>query len=112
MRNLTLRLAASVAMLAAMSASALGAEIVVGVAAELTGLNANVGTQTARGISVGVEWLNANYDMNGNTIKLVVEDNATDKAQSMTLLNRFALRDNAHLVVGTSSSILALSIAP
>src|SRR5690606_29038817 len=74
--------------------------------------NANVGTQTARGIEVGVEWLNANHDMNGNTIRLMIEDNATDKAQSMTLLNKFALRDNVHVVVGTSSSILALSIAP
>lgn len=111
MRKLKLGLAASVAMFA-LSASATAEEILVGVAAELTGLNANVGTQTARGIEVGVEWLNANFDMNGDTIKLMVEDNATDKAQSMTLLNKFALRDNVDIVVGTSSSILALSIAP
>ena len=112
MRKLTLGLAASAAMMLALNASANAAEILVGVAAELTGLNANVGTQTARGIEVGVEWANANFDMNGDTIKLMVEDNATDKAQSMTLLNKFALRDNADIVVGTSSSILALSIAP
>lgn len=112
MTRLKLGLAASAAMLAALATGAQAAEILVGVAAELTGLNANVGTQTARGIEVGVEWANANFDMNGDTIKLMVEDNATDKAQSMTLLNKFALRDNAQIVVGTSSSILALSIAP
>lgn len=112
MTRLKLGLVASTAMFAALVASADAAEILVGVAAELTGLNANVGTQTARGIEVGVEWANANFDMNGDTIKLVVEDNATDKAQSMTLLNTFAVRDGAQIVVGTSSSILALSIAP
>ncbi|WP_173933979.1 ABC transporter substrate-binding protein [Chelativorans sp. Marseille-P2723] len=112
MRKLTLGLAASATLIASSSMSVHAAEILVGVAAELTGLNANVGTQTARGIEVGVEWLNANHDMNGNTIRLMIEDNATDKAQSMTLLNKFALRDNVHVVVGTSSSILALSIAP
>src|SRR5690606_32309521 len=112
MKKVQLGLTLSVA-LAAFSAGSAGAgEVVVGVAAELTGLNANVGTQTAHGIEIGVDWLNANYDMAGNKIRLMIEDNATDKTQSMTLLNKFALRDNAHVVVGTSSSILALSIAP
>lgn len=111
MKKLKLGLAASVAIFA-LTGAATAAEILVGVAAELTGLNANVGTQTARGVEVGVDWLNANFDMNGDKIKLMVEDNATDKAQSMTLLNKFALRDNVDIVVGTSSSILALSIAP
>jgi len=111
-RKLNFGIAASAAMIAAFTAGANAADIAVGVAAELTGLNANVGTQTARGIEVGVEWINANLDMNGDKIKLTVEDNATDKAQSMTLLNKFALSDNVHIVVGTSSSILALSIAP
>ncbi len=107
-----LGLAASAAMYLALAANANAADVLVGAIAELTGLNANVGTQTARGLEVGAAWLNENYDMNGNTINLVIEDNATDKGQALTLLNRFALRDNADIVVGTSSSILALSIAP
>jgi len=110
--NRKLGLAASVAMLMSLTSGAGAAEILVGAIAELTGLNANVGTQTARGIEVGAEWLNQQNDMNGDTIKLMVEDNATDKGQALTLLNKFALRDNVQVVIGTSSSILALSIAP
>lgn len=112
MKHRTIGFAASVAMLFAFGACANAAEILVGVAAELTGLNANVGTQTARGIEIGADYINAKNDMNGDTVKIVVEDNATDKGQSLTLLNKFALNDNAQIVIGTSSTILALSIAP
>lgn len=88
------------------------AEIVIGVSAEMSGWNATIGTQTLRGAQVAADLINASGQLGADKLKLVVEDNASDKGQSLTLLNRFALRDNAAVVLGTSSTVLALAIAP
>jgi len=111
-RTAKFRAAAFAAVLLAMTTTAGAAEVVVGAIAELTGSAADFGTNTARGLQVGAEWLNARKDMSGNTVKLIVEDDGTDKGQALTLLNKFALRDNAAVIVGTSSSALSASIAP
>jgi branched-chain amino acid transport system substrate-binding protein len=110
-KNAPFRIAAS-ALLLTLAAQATAAEVVVGAIAELTGAAADFGKSTARGLQVGAEWLNARKDLGGNTIKLLVEDDATDKGQALTLLNKFALRDQVAVVVGTSSSVLSASIAP
>lgn len=96
----------------ALCSHANAAEVTVGMVAELTGLNADIGIANARGVEVGVEYVNANSDMGGNKIRLLIEDDGTDKGQALTLLNKFALQDNADLIIGTTSSVLGASIAP
>lgn len=91
---------------------AAAAEIVIGGIAELTGSNASVGNSVARGSQIGAEWLNSRGEIGGHKVKLLVEDDGTNKAQALTLFNKFALRDNVSVVLGTSSSILAATVAP
>lgn len=88
------------------------AEVLVGAISELTGAAADYGKSTTRGLQLGAEWLNSTADMAGNKIKLLVEDDATDKGQALSLLNTFAVRDQAAIIIGTSSSALAAAIAP
>lgn len=107
-----LRAVATAAVMLALSVSAHAAEVVVGAALELTGAAADFGKSTARGVQVAVDYLNSRNAMGGHKIKLLLEDDATDKGQALTLLNKFALRDNVSVVIGTSSSVLATAIAP
>ena len=111
-KGLLCNVIAASAMLCILDGSARAAEVTVGLIGELTGAIADYGKQVARGSQLAAEWLNAQGNMSGNTIKLLVEDDGSDKAQALTLLNRFALRDNASVVIGPSASPLSLAIAP
>ncbi len=104
--------AASVMAMLAEADAARAKDILIGNIAELTGSAADIGKSHSQGITIGAEWINANLDMNGNKVKIVTQDDGTDKGQALTLLNKFALEDKAALVIGTASSILAASIGP
>jgi branched-chain amino acid transport system substrate-binding protein len=108
----TLRITALAAILSTAGWAAQAAEMVVGFIAELTGPIADYGKNVARGIQLGAEFLNASKDLNGHTIKLLTEDDGSDKGQALTLLEKFILRDKADVVIGTSSSVFAAAIAP
>lgn len=103
---------ASVFALLGQSAAAYSAEVLVGNIGELSGAAADIGRSHRQGIELGAEWVNANLDMAGNTVKVISEDDATDKGQALTLLNKFALDNKASIVIGTASSVLGASIAP
>ncbi len=45
-------------------------------------------------------------------LKLMIEDTGSDKGQAITLVNRFALRDKALLVLGPSSSVEGIAVGP
>jgi branched-chain amino acid transport system substrate-binding protein len=104
--------AAALALLVCHASSASAADIVIGVIGELSGWNATIGTQNVRGAQVAADRINESGMLGADKLKLIVEDNASDKGQSLTLLNRMALRDNAAVILGTSSTVLALAIAP
>lgn len=92
--------------------SAQAQDVPVGVGMALTGNYAFAGVPVTNGIRVAAEEINANNFLGGRKIKLIVEDNASDKNQIITLVNRFATLDNAVAVLGPLSSLEALAAAP
>lgn len=84
----------------------------VGVIMELTGSNALIGTQISKGVQLATDEINGSGYLGANTIKLILDDNASDKGQALTLLNRQALRDNVVVVLGPSLTPVMAAIAP
>ena len=84
------------------------------VAAELalTGTYAWVGVPSHEGLLVGLDEVNASGMLGAGKIKLVVEDTGSEKAQAITLINRFQARENVLMVLGPSSSSEGVAIAP
>jgi branched-chain amino acid transport system substrate-binding protein len=91
--------------------AALAEDIVVGAELALTGTYAWVGVPSHEGMQVGLEEVNA-ANAAGAKIKLIVEDTGSEKAQAITLINRFQARDKALIVLGPSSSSEGVAIAP
>lgn len=87
-------------------------DIVVGAPLALTGPYAWVGVPSREGIEVALEEVNRTQALGANQLKLVIEDTGSDKGQAITLVNRFALRDKALLVLGPSSSVEGIAVAP
>jgi branched-chain amino acid transport system substrate-binding protein len=97
----------------AASAPAVAADYVIAAGKGLTGALAFVGVPELNGIKLAVDDLNAqNYLGAGNKIVLTSGDDANDRGQAMTLLNRAAKLDKALMFLGTANSSLAIAIAP
>jgi branched-chain amino acid transport system substrate-binding protein len=105
-------LVAVLALAGAAAAPASAAEIIVGAQLALTGPYAWVGVPARDAILLGLDEVHASGMLGGHTIRLVVEDTASEKTQSITLVNRFALRDKALMIIGPSSSAEGVAIAP
>jgi branched-chain amino acid transport system substrate-binding protein len=110
--NIVEKAAGVVAIAVALTASAQAQEVPVGVGMALTGNYAFAGVPVTNGVRVAAEEINATNFLNGRKIKLIVQDNASDKNQIITLINRFATVDNAVAVIGPLSSLEALAAAP
>jgi len=84
------------------------------VAAELalTGTYAWVGVPSHEGLLVGLDEVNSSGMLGAGKIKLVIEDTGSEKAQAITLINRFNARENVLMVLGPSSSSEGVAIAP
>lgn len=95
----------------ATSTSAQQREYLVGAALALTGPYAWVGVPSREGMDIAIEEVNQSGLLPGK-MKVVIEDTASDKTQGLTLLSRFAKRDNALLVIGPSSSVEGVALAP
>lgn len=88
------------------------AEVIVGAQLALTGPYAWVGVPARDAMMLGLEEINASRMLGNNKIRLVIEDTGSEKTQSITLVNRFAVRDKAVMIVGPSSSAEGVAIAP
>jgi len=95
-----------------MAASASAQEVRIGIPAALTGAYAFVGVPITNGIVLALEEAQASGGLGRVKLKWTVEDDASDKGQAITLVSRYATRDNAHLVLGPTSSIEAAAAAP
>jgi branched-chain amino acid transport system substrate-binding protein len=84
------------------------------VAAEiaLTGTYAWVGVPSHEGMLVGLDEVNSSGVLGPGKLKLTVEDTGSEKAQAITLINRFQSRENVLMVLGPSSSSEGVAIAP
>lgn len=98
-------------MVAGAAHAALAEDLVVGAELALTGTYAWVGVPSHEGMQVGLDEVNAT-NAAGGKIKLIVEDTGSEKAQAITLINRFQARDKALIVLGPSSSSEGVAIAP
>jgi branched-chain amino acid transport system substrate-binding protein len=105
-------LQASALALLAMSGAVSAQEHVVGAEIAMTGPYAWVGVPSREGIDVAIEEVNASGALGAAKLKLLLEDTASEKGQAITLVNRFAQRDKALLVLGPSSSVEGISVAP
>ena len=94
------------------AAPALSQEYTVAAEVALTGTYAWVGVPSHEGLLVGVDEVNSSGMLGAGKIKLMVEDTGSEKAQAITLINRFQSRDNVLLVLGPSSSSEGVAIAP
>jgi branched-chain amino acid transport system substrate-binding protein len=111
--SLTSALQASLSLLAACGiAPAYGQEYTIAAELALTGTYAWVGVPSQEGLLVGLDEVNASGMLGAGKIKLLIEDTGSEKAQAITLINRFQARENVLMVLGPSSSSEGVAIAP
>jgi branched-chain amino acid transport system substrate-binding protein len=99
---------------AAFAAPAFAEDVVVGVVLPMTGALASwAGPPIYRGMQVALDEIASTKMLgDGRNLKVLLEDDASDKTQSITLTNRLIARDKASLILGPSSSPLAAAAAP
>lgn len=78
-------------------------EAVVGVIGPMTGPNASFGAQIRNGAEQAAEDLNAAGGINGQKIRLVIEDDASEPAQGISVANKF-VGDGVQFVIGAFNS--------
>lgn len=111
--NLKIRMAgALVALATSVAAFAQSADPVVAIGMELTGTYAFAGVPMANGARVAAAEINDTNFLGGRKLKVLIEDNASDKSQMITLVNRFANQDKAVAIVGPLASVEAVAAAP
>jgi branched-chain amino acid transport system substrate-binding protein len=111
-RHWVLATMAAVAAGATGTAWAQGAELTVGVFNATTGVYAFGGVPIQNAMRLAIEQANKQGLPGGARIKIVEGDTAGDKAQTINLINQFARRDNAILLLGPTTSVEAVSGAP
>jgi branched-chain amino acid transport system substrate-binding protein len=104
--------AAAVLFAATSLAFAQGKDITVGVFNATTGVYAFGGVPIQNGMKLALEEANAQGLPGGNKFKIFEGDTAGDKGQAINLLNQFAKRDNAMIILGPTVSAEALAVGP
>ncbi|MGF9762820.1 branched-chain amino acid ABC transporter substrate-binding protein [Microvirga sp. 0TCS3.31] len=79
------------------------AEITIAVAGPMTGAVASIGEQLKNGAELAAQAINKNGGVNGNTIKIVVHDDACDPKQAVAIANRI-VSDGVKFVDGHACS--------
>ena len=102
--NVLAAAAAAVISTAPMMASA---QIVLGVAGPVTGPNAAFGEQLRRGVDAAVADINAAGGINGQQIRVIVGDDASDPRQGVAAANKMAT-DKAVAVIGHFNSSVSI----
>jgi branched-chain amino acid transport system substrate-binding protein len=85
--------------------------IKLGTILPMTGPLASVGKQFQAGIALGVDDVNAEGDINGSKLELVVEDDQLNPAQSVLMIRKLA-GSNAVAVLGPVSGTSWENVAP
>lgn len=92
--------------------SSQAAEIKVGVAAALSGLAAQYGAAIRNGFELAADEINAAGGINGNTIKLVVEDEQGRKEEAINVFKKLIFQDKVLVVFGPTLSNSASAAHP
>lgn len=108
--RLPLRHLAALCVLAAANCAATAGEYTVVVLQSLTGSASYVGVPTKDGMLLAAEEINRKQELGpGNTLKVVVADDATDRSQTLSLLPRYAADRKVLMVLGPSSGSVAVA---
>jgi branched-chain amino acid transport system substrate-binding protein len=102
------------AMLLGATCGARAEEVVVGAQYPLSGAMASYsGPFLREGTELALQRVNETHLLGeGRTLKILIEDNAGDRNQAISLMNRFASADNVIAVLGVYGSFLSLPAAP
>ena len=94
--------------------SARADDVVIGAQYPLSGPMASYsGPFLREGTLLALERINRDHLLgNGRTLKILIEDNAGDRNQAISLMNRFANGDRVTAVLGVYGSFLSLPAAP
>lgn len=101
------KLAAAFAALALLPAPALAQDYTIAVVQSLTGPAAFIGAPVVEGIRMSFEEAAASGQLGDLKLNLQVEDDAHDRAQVITLVNRFAADPNTLFFAGPTSGSVA-----
>ncbi|MES2999756.1 MAG: ABC transporter substrate-binding protein [Pseudomonadota bacterium] len=104
------RIAASFIALGAVAAQA--ADIVVGVAQALSGGAAQYGVAIRNGFQLAVDEINAGGGINGDRIRLVIEDEQGKKEEAINVYKKLIFQDKVLMVFGPTLSNSAASVNP
>jgi len=106
---------APLSLLVALAASPASAdEVVIATQYPLSGPMASYsGPFLKEGTEIAIKRINETEMLGkGRTLKVLIEDNASDRNQAISLMSRFATSDNALAVLGVYGSTLSLPAAP
>ena len=92
------------------SAELSGEAVKVGVVVPLTGAQAIFGEDLRHGMELAVEKVNAEGGVLGGKLELVIEDDATQAAQSATAAPKLIAQDKVAAIVGTNGSSGSLAM--
>jgi branched-chain amino acid transport system substrate-binding protein len=95
----------------ALATTAHAADRTVAVLQSLTGPAAFAGTAAVDGVKFAVEEVNAQKFLGGDTLKIIIDDDGTDRNQTTTALNRYARDPAILMVIGPTSAASALPAA-
>jgi branched-chain amino acid transport system substrate-binding protein len=87
-------------------------EIKVGVVASLTGVGAYFGEQFVSGLQMAVKEVNDKGGVNGQTIKLIIEDSKTDNTTALTVAKKLIDVDGVKIILGDSWNATTLTMVP
>lgn len=97
---------------AANDRSAAGKTITFGAVFSLTGGGGVYGPQQKNAAQLAVDSINSNGGINGANIKIVVQDDGSDKGQSAQQTQRLVQEDNATAILGPTLSNSAVAAHP
>ncbi|MDR2991541.1 MAG: ABC transporter substrate-binding protein [Burkholderiaceae bacterium] len=106
------KLASVAAALLLAAGMAQAADIAVGVAEALSGGAAQYGNNIRNGLQLAADEINAAGGINGNKIKLVIEDEQTKKEEAINVFRKLIFQDKVVMVLGPTLSNGALAADP
>ena len=112
LKQMMTRLALATAVASAAATPALAQEVKIGVVLSNTGTFAFVGAPVINAVRLAYEELMAANYFGNTKVTLMVEDNRSDRAEAITLINRMATRDQATIIIGPVSTGEAMAAAP
>lgn len=106
-----IRLIASAAILAASPSFVAAEDMTVAIVQSLTGPAAFVGVGARDGMLLAIDEINASGQLGDLTLVPVVEDDATDRGQSISLTQRFARNPQVLAMLGPTTGTIAGAVA-